>query len=94
MMTYRTLIYWEDLKDGRHPYKPGDVYPREGYTPSPERIEELSTTHNKRGLQLIEEVKAPEKVTVPLENKLEEPKKEKADGKSTRTVKSRSRKTK
>ena len=91
---YQVLIYWEDLKDNRHPYNAGDVYPREGYTPSPERIQELSTTQNKRGIQLIAEVKTPEKVTAPLENKLEEPKKEKADGKSTRTVKSRSRKTK
>lgn len=94
-MTYKVKAYWEDLKDGRHPYNPGDVYPREGYTPSPERIKELSSTQNKRGIQLIEEVKAPAKVAIPLDNQVEEPKKKgKADGNTARTVKSRPRKAK
>lgn len=97
-MTYKVKAYWEDLKDGRHPYNPGDVYPREGYTPSPERIRELSSPQNKRGIQLIEEVKAPAKVALPLNNQVEEPKspkkKGKADGNTARTAQGRSRKAK
>ena len=45
---YRTIVYFEDLQDGSHPYNVGDVYPREGFTPSDERIKELATDKNIR----------------------------------------------
>lgn len=59
-MTYKALVYFEDLKDNRHPYSAGDFFPRAGYEPSAERIAELCGTNNKRGKAVIEPVK-PEK---------------------------------
>ncbi|PWJ13958.1 hypothetical protein [Ruminococcus flavefaciens] len=50
---YRTIVYFEDLQDDSHPYNVGDVYPREGFTPSDERIKELATDKNIRGIPLI-----------------------------------------
>lgn len=38
---------WKDLEDNNHIYKNGDIYPREGYEPTEERIKELSTKKNK-----------------------------------------------
>lgn len=43
-----------DLQDGNHVYNVGDVYPREGYTPSEERITELASDKNRQGTPLIE----------------------------------------
>ena len=50
---YRTIVYFEDLQDDSHPYNVGDIYPREGFTPSDERIKELATDKNIRGIPLI-----------------------------------------
>ena len=60
---YRTIVYFEDLQDDSHPYNVGDIYPREGFTPSDERIKELATDKNIRGIPLIkkEERKPKEK---------------------------------
>lgn len=52
-MTYKALVYFEDIQDGRHPYNAGDEFPRPGYTPSEQRIAELSSTNNKRGKAVI-----------------------------------------
>lgn len=57
---YVTIAYFTDLQDEGHPYEVGDVYPRKGLTPSPERITELSGSANRRGLPLIEEVEVGE----------------------------------
>lgn len=43
-----------DLQDGNHVYNVGDVYPREGYTPSDKRIAELASDKNRQGVPLIE----------------------------------------
>lgn len=59
-MTYKALVYFEDLKDNRHPYSVGDFFPRAGYEPSAERIAELCSTNNKRGKAVIEPVKQEE----------------------------------
>ena len=56
-MTYKVLVYFEDLQDHRHPYNAGDSFPRAGYEPSAERIAELCGTNNKRGKAVIEPVK-------------------------------------
>lgn len=53
---YRVIVSFDDLKDGRHRYNAGDAFPRDGYSPSPKRIAELSGTNNKRGVRLIEKV--------------------------------------
>lgn len=47
---------WKDLEDNGYIYKKGDPYPREGYTPSEERIKQLTTRNNRIGEVLIREV--------------------------------------
>lgn len=50
---YRALVGFTDLKDGKHKYAAGDVYPREGYTPDDVRINELLSGKNKRNIPVI-----------------------------------------
>ncbi len=54
-MKYEVLEYFEDLLDNRRKYFPGDAYPRRGLKPTAERLEELSTDRNRRGVPLIKE---------------------------------------
>lgn len=51
---YRVVKYFEDLQDNRHPYNEGDIFPREGLTVTEERLAELSSEKNRRGIKLIE----------------------------------------
>lgn len=51
---------WKDLKDNNYIYKKGDSYPREGLKPNKKRIEELMSTKNKIGEQLIAKVEEEE----------------------------------
>lgn len=53
---YKVVKYFVDLKDNNHEYKAGDVYPRDGYTPTAERIAELSGSENLQKQPLIEKV--------------------------------------
>ena len=55
-MRYSVVRHFTDLLDNKHKYTEGDVYPREGYTPSEERIYELSTAANKQRTILIEPI--------------------------------------
>ena len=64
---YKVLSEFADLQDGNHIYRVGDVYPREGYTPKDERVDELSTGKNLLHKPLIQKV---EVETVP--QKIEE----------------------
>lgn len=50
----KVIKKFTDLQDGNHVYNVGDVYPREGYAPSEERIAELASDKNKQGVPLIE----------------------------------------
>lgn len=50
---YEVIVYFEDLQDKSRPYNVGETYPRKGLKPSPERIEELATDKNIRGIPLI-----------------------------------------
>ena len=50
---YIVKVYFEDMQDGNHAYNPGDIYPREGYTPSKARLVELMTSANRRRMPLI-----------------------------------------
>ena len=52
-MAYKVIKQFADLKDGGHVYKEGDKYPRTGYHPTEDRIKELASSANKRGLPLI-----------------------------------------
>lgn len=51
---YKVIKTFSDLKDKLHRYNEGDVYPREGYTPSESRIAELAGSTNRLGQPLIE----------------------------------------
>lgn len=54
---YRVVKGFFDLKDDKHAYSVGDVYPRNGYAPTEVRIAELSSAKNVQGEPLIAEVK-------------------------------------
>lgn len=58
---YSVLLTFGDLHDGGYVYHKGDKYPREGYTPEKERIEELIGRENAFGQPIIAEVKATKK---------------------------------
>lgn len=49
----KVIKKFTDLQDGNHVYNVGDVYPREGYTPSEERIAELASDKNRQHTPLI-----------------------------------------
>lgn len=53
---YKTIKYFQDLKDNNHPYNAGDVYPREGLEVSEERLAELASDKNLRKEPLIKKV--------------------------------------
>ena len=64
---YKVLAKFTDLQDNKFAYKAGDIFPREGLKVSTDRIKELSTSANRRGIPLIEKIeepKKPEKVEV------------------------------
>lgn len=52
-----------DLQDNNHTYHEGDTFPREGMTASADRIHELSTTKNRRNIQLIQVQRDAEEAT-------------------------------
>lgn len=65
---YRALVFFTDLRDGERPYYPGDTFPRNGLNATPERLEELASNKNRRGIPLIEFVPdAPEQTSEPDE---------------------------
>lgn len=51
---FRVIKKFADLDDKRHIYQVGDEYPREGYKPSEDRVEFLSSDQNKLGAPVIE----------------------------------------
>ena len=53
---YRVIKSFKDLQDDSYAYHVGDIFPHEGFEASAERLEELSTNKNRRGIPLIEEV--------------------------------------
>lgn len=79
----KVLYKFADLKDKGHVYNVGDNYPRAGYKPTKERVEELKGSDNKIGKPLI--VAEPEEVTTPEVEA--EPKSEDAETKPTRSSK-------
>lgn len=69
-MKYRVINMFTDLQDKEYAYQVGDTYPREGLSPTDERIAELSGSRNRQGKPLIEAiieepaVKAPKAVNI------------------------------
>lgn len=51
---YKVIKFFTDLQDNNYPYQAGDNYPRFGYLPSAERLEELMGSNNKHGVPLIQ----------------------------------------
>lgn len=66
-MRYLVLKSFSDLQDNRRIYKAGDMFPRDGYNPSEERIAELASDKNKRGVALIMAIEPVEPETPPAE---------------------------
>lgn len=56
MNVYKVIKYFTDLQDKEYAYQVGDTYPREGLSPTDERIVELSTDKNRQGVPLIEAI--------------------------------------
>lgn len=50
---YRVVRRFTDLQDGGRPYEVGSRYPRTGVKVTKERLEELSSDRNRRGVALI-----------------------------------------
>ena len=69
---YKVVCKFADLLDSNHIYEVGVEYPRKGYSPSSDRIEELSTDRNKLHRPLIELV--PEKENKVVQAVVQEPK--------------------
>lgn len=63
-MSYKVIESFTDLQDRNYVYITGETYPRNGYTPSDERVAELSGESNKLGYPLIEKVDGPVEDTV------------------------------
>lgn len=55
---YKALVKFTDLQDSSFLYNAGDEYPRKGYSPSADRVEELLSSNNRRGRPVIEKVEA------------------------------------
>lgn len=53
---YKAVVLFTDLQDNNHEYPVGATYPREGYTPTQERIESLLSVKNRRGIPVIEAI--------------------------------------
>lgn len=53
---YRVICKFKDLQDNGFFYNVGDVYPRKSKRASKKRIAELSSSDNRRGMPLIEEI--------------------------------------
>lgn len=68
-MKYEVIEYFTDLQDNNFAYNTGDVYPRDGYKPTAERIEALSSNKNVRKHPIIKAVAEAETVAEVTEEK-------------------------
>lgn len=53
---YKVIKSFTDLQDNNYAYYVGDTFPHNGVEVGAERIAELASDKNRRGIQLIEEV--------------------------------------
>ena len=81
---YKALVLFRDTQDKDHVYQPGDTYPREGYTPSKERVELLLSDQNRQGRPVIAEEEPSETAEEPSETLDEPAEEEPADEKPKR----------
>lgn len=83
---YKVIKDFADREDNNRRYNAGDVYPREGYTPSLERLEYLSSAKTPINAPVIVLTgDKPEKVQIP--DKQEKPVKTENKGGKRRTRK-------
>lgn len=73
---YKVIKTFTDLQDNDFRYDAGDIFPRKGLKVSDERLEELSTTKNRRHIPLIEKIEEekPEPEVAAVEETEEKPK--------------------
>ena len=71
---YKVISFFTDLQDFNHPYKVGDVFPRQGMNVSEERLKELAGSKNKQGKPLIKKIE--EKIAVEPIEKVERKKRQ------------------
>lgn len=57
-MKYVVIRYFTDAQDNEHPYREGDIYPREGLTVSDARLKDLLSGNNFQRIPLIKRVTA------------------------------------
>ena len=55
-MKYRVITAFVDLQDSNYRYNVGDTYPRKGKKTTKKRVNELSSTENKRHTVMIEPI--------------------------------------
>lgn len=53
---YEVIKFFTDLQDNDYPYNVGDQFPRDGFSVSEKRIEELSGVNNRQCVPLIKKV--------------------------------------
>ena len=61
---YEVIEFFTDMQDFDHPYSVGDTFPRSGLNVSEERLAELSSENNRRGIQLIRKISEKQKTLV------------------------------
>ena len=60
---YKVIKSFTDLQDNNYAYYVGDTFPHNGVEVGAERIAELASDKNRRGIPLIEEVAEKQKRT-------------------------------
>lgn len=58
---YKVIKLFTDLQDDNHLYHVGDKFPHSGMEVTAERLEELSSGNNKRGIPVIEKIEDEDK---------------------------------
>ena len=57
---FEVIVPFADISDSYYTYNVGDKYPRDGFTATAERIEELASDKNRRKIPLIKMVQSEE----------------------------------
>ena len=65
-MKYKVIVTFSDLQDFNHIYSVGDEYPRKGYSPTEDRIDELQSGKNLLHKPLITKVAEDVKNFLPI----------------------------
>lgn len=63
---YKVIKQFTDLQDNNYLYNVNDTFPHSGFEVLPSRLKELSTSANRRGEPLIEEIEDTPKKKKPV----------------------------